>query len=438
MKHIYTEKPVTPFGGFIQLKKLLDKSKILEKIEEIGLPSSTSNNSIKSIDIVNSFFVSIWIGCFKFSHTAVVRLDAVLKEVFGWERVPSGTTYTRFFQKFTNNFNRDFFVKFNGWFFNQIRFDNFTLDVDSSVITRYGNQDGALKGYNPKKPGRNSHHPLFAFVSDLRMVANCWNRSGNTSSSNNCIQFLEETFEILKGKKVGLFRADSGFCTPAILSFLELKKIPYVMSCKLYAHLQWLIYNINKWNNIGVGLWITESMYKQAGWDKEKRVIIIRMDTEVKSKTTGKYLKSLFKKLDKEKVYKKTYHVFVTNQDLPAVEIWEQYKRRADAENRIKELKEDFGVGGFSMNNFWATEAAMRFCTIAYNIMGLYKQVTSQTQPSPTLRTLTFNCFAVGSWVVKNGTNKVLKMSVPLKKRQWFDGLFSKIENKKFPISLTG
>lgn len=43
-------------------------------------------------------------------------------------------------------------------------FDNFILDLDSIVITRYGEQEGAKKGYNPNKRGRLSHHPLIAFV----------------------------------------------------------------------------------------------------------------------------------------------------------------------------------------------------------------------------------------------------------------------------------
>ena len=29
--------------------------------------------------------------------------------------------------------------------------------------------------------GRNSHHPLIAFISQTKMVANAWMRSGNTS-----------------------------------------------------------------------------------------------------------------------------------------------------------------------------------------------------------------------------------------------------------------
>jgi hypothetical protein len=177
MHHEYTDKMVTPWGGMKEMKELINKSGIREKMSEFGLPEGKSNNSIAALDIVESFWVSIWIGCYRFSHTAVVRLDEVLRQIFGWKRVASGTTFGRFFKKFTPSLSHEFFPSLFSWWFKQLKFDNYTLDVDSSVITRYGNQEGK-RGYNPNKRGRNSHHPLFAFVSDLRMVANCWLRSG--------------------------------------------------------------------------------------------------------------------------------------------------------------------------------------------------------------------------------------------------------------------
>lgn len=66
-----------------------------------------------------------------------------------------------------------------------------TLDVDSSVITRYGSQQGLARGYNPGKPGRGSHHPLLAFVAEPGMVANAWLRPGNTRASSSVEYFLE-------------------------------------------------------------------------------------------------------------------------------------------------------------------------------------------------------------------------------------------------------
>ena len=63
---------------------------------------------------------------------------------------------------------------------NNINFNDFTLDFDSIVITRYGKQEGAKRGYNPNKRGRLSHHPHIAFVNDVRLNANMWLCSGDS------------------------------------------------------------------------------------------------------------------------------------------------------------------------------------------------------------------------------------------------------------------
>ena len=71
-----------------------------------------------------------------------------------------------------------------------IKEDN--LNFDSSVFTRYGNQEGAKRGYNPKERGRPSHHPLLAFLGSGYIV-NLWNRSGNTGAGQGIIDFFNQT-----------------------------------------------------------------------------------------------------------------------------------------------------------------------------------------------------------------------------------------------------
>jgi hypothetical protein len=100
---------------------------------------------------------------------------------------------------------------FYRWIFENLHFDNYTLDCDSSIRTRYGNQEGARKGYHPHKPGRHSHHPIMAFVAETKLVANFWLRSGNSSASDNFLSFLSDTLDNLQGKNISLLRLDSGF-----------------------------------------------------------------------------------------------------------------------------------------------------------------------------------------------------------------------------------
>ncbi|MBK9718474.1 MAG: transposase [Saprospiraceae bacterium] len=91
-------------------------------------------------------------------------------------------------------------------------------------------------------------------------------------------------------------------------------------------------------------------------------MIIIRQYVPTRPKATGRTL-SLFKD---EGIYRKyRYSCFITNLNLPAEQIWTLYRQRADAENRIKELKYDFGSSSFNVNGFYATEAALNFVMIA-------------------------------------------------------------------------
>ncbi len=123
-----------------------DKTGISKKLAELGLPEGNSNNRIDAVSIIESFWVGIWIGRFRFSRTAVVRVDEVLHQIFGWKRVALGTTFGRFFKKFTPSMNHRIFIEFYTWFFEQLQFDIYTLDMDSSVIARYGEQEGSKNG----------------------------------------------------------------------------------------------------------------------------------------------------------------------------------------------------------------------------------------------------------------------------------------------------
>ena len=220
------------------MKRFIDQTGIREHLKSLDLPHPGSNRGYAPEHIVESFWLSIWTGASRYVHCDWLRYDKVLQSIFQWNEMPSQSTYSRFFRKFSQKRNTELFPALQRWFFDQIGVDNLTVDFDSTVLTRYGEQEGSVKGYNPNKRGRNSHHPLMAFVGQTRMVANAWLRPGNTADSSSCKSFMQETFkEALKGKKVGLVRADSGFYTEELLSYLEEEEHNYIMavSCLLYT-----------------------------------------------------------------------------------------------------------------------------------------------------------------------------------------------------------
>jgi hypothetical protein len=430
----FVDKEITPFGGLAVLKQMLDKMQLKEILSNLPLPEQGSNRSYNPVDMIISFMLSVWCGANRFSHTEITRYDNTLKNIFELTQVPSGSTFTRFFKRFSYSSNDAIFRDIYSWFFSNIQFDNYTLDFDSSVVTRYGFQEGAAKGYNPKKPGRKSHHPIMAFIDDCNMIANFWLRPGNTSSANNFLSFLEDTLSKLSGKKVGLIRADSGFYSKSIFEYLEERNLNYVISAKFHTAMKRTIANTTKpWLRLSEGVEINDTFYKSNDWEKPRRIVIIRQNIAKRPNATGKQI-SLFGELIDHGDYR--YSCFITNLNLPAATVWRLYRGRANAENRIKELKYDFGFDSFNLSEFYATEAALGFVMLAYNIMSLFKHAIINAGKSSMMATLRYKLFNISAYITKEGNSRILKLALISKRRQWLLGLWDNSKQFVLPYSI--
>jgi hypothetical protein len=111
------------------------------------------------------------------------------------------------------------------------------------------------------------------------------------------------------------------------------------------------------------------------------------------------------------------------------------YRGRGDAENRIKELKYDFGFDSFNLNGFFPTEAALIFAMIAYNLMSLFRTFVLQEKTQKTLTTLRYRTFAIGAYFEKQNDKLVLKIALNKKRRNWLTGLWNYKMNYPFEIS---
>jgi hypothetical protein len=434
LKIEFTDKDITPWGGMILMREIIKRTGINQVLHDIGLPSQRSNRGYDPIQLINTFWVAIWSGANRFEHLEVTRHDHVIQTMFGFNKMAGHKAFQRYFKKFGQADNQRIFTSLFSWFYNQIQFDTYTLDVDSTVMTRYGDQQGAKRGYNPRKPGRMSHHPLIAFISDIRMAVNFWLRSGNTHTMNNIYGFLEDTFERLNGKKIGLFRADSGFYDGKILKYLETKDMSYIIAAKLYRPLKLRMAQKRIYVRLADGIEISEMFYKSPGWDKERRFIIVRQEISKRPKATGKQLK-LFGEPEMYRNYR--YSLYVTNLSLSARLVWGLYRERADAENRIKELKDDFGMDSFNVHDFFATEAALNFVIMAYNLMSLFRQAVLNTPTDHRLKTLRYKLFGIGSYMTQHGNRRILKLALAMKRRGWFMGLWEKTADFNWPVVLS-
>ena len=401
----FTSREVSAWGGLALLKRMLDGLDFKDAMQSWGLPQPGSNRGYAPEQLIEQMIVSIWCGAARFVHADITRLDATLLRLFGWGKAAGHKAIVRLFQRFDQASATRVQMSSYQWLFNKLGLACVTLDVDSSVLTRWGSQiEGGAKGYNPKRHGRASHHPLLAFCADWRLVANFWLRPGNTSSSNN------------------------------VLAFLKGRKINHIISARLTQALQQAIVDRCQWQDVAPGLQVSELRYQPHGWQEHQRLVVIRQ--HMQRKTGGVPGKTLSLFADDPDLQGWRYGAMLTDMSLPAIEVWNLYRGRADCENRIKELKADFGLDSFVLRDFWATEAALGVSMLAYNLMSVFRHTVMRQRVHHTLATLHHKVLAVGAFWENPRVNPgkpALRLAVARQRRRWFEGLWA---NAGEPVAL--
>lgn len=421
----FTDKQFTAWGGMRVFEEMLRRLGWEQALSRAPLPQPGSNRGIDPVLMVQSFLVTIWTGGGRFAHTALVRFDEALRCIFGLSHVASVSTFTRFFRRFGPEELQGVFNHLAQWLWERVKAGNWTVDLDSSVLTRYGNQEGCQLGYNPWHRGKKSHHPLMAFAAECRMVITAWLRPGNTNDCNNVEHFFREVLAVLgKRHRIGLLRCDCGFCIGGFLDLLESEGINYIMPARLLSTVKKKINALKDWVEIDDSKAVAEFLYQADGWSKARRVVVVRHRIQDRQ---GRAL---------IEVPGYTYSVYVTNLTLPALQVRALYQGRADSENRIKELLQDFAISGFVSHKFWATEAAFRLACCGYNLMSLFRQMLLGAASKHTLGTLRTQCFAIGASLGRAAHQRLLRVGLPRPRRSWFRGLFASLKKLKAPYEL--
>lgn len=398
-----TARAVTPFGGLAVMVEFWRELGLFEAVRERLPFAYRSPNAIGAAEILVSFWLSVCAGARRFAHVNLLRGDVALRDLLGWPRLPGDDATRAFFGRFGWKEVEAFFPALTQWLLERVPMQAATLDLDSTVFERFGRQEGARKGYHPRKPGRLSHHPLLAALAEPMFILHGWLRSGNTTAGRGVVAFLTEALALLPaGWSVRAVRADSGFFDGKLLEFLEQRKLPYIVVARLTASLKRAAAGLRDWREIDRCLAVAEFSEQLLGWSRARRFVVVRERVREGRAAVGRKL------LD---VPGYTYRVFVTSSTAAPEVIWRDYNQRATLEQRIDELKADLGADDFCRREFYATEAAFRAVLVLFNLLSLWQRAArpNQTYRRPaTLRTEVFLCGAIAG---RSGRTPVLHLS---------------------------
>lgn len=417
----FTNKPITAWGGLgCLVGKFLEQIDFRSWVESRFPIQESSNNAQGIYEKVLAQFLTVLVGGSRFDHLSWWGHGVeAIRKVFGVEWLPkASSTLTRFWSKMDSarqgeqmgNCTRQFArqrVHLEG-----IEEDN--LNLDSSVLTRYGQQEGARKGYHPKKPGRPSHHPLLAFLGS-GYVINLWNRRGDCHTAHRVVAFFRQTIETLSSTfRVKRVLCDSGFYGIDFIEYLEGESYSYIMAAPMWPVLQQQVYKVSQWRKIEAGIEVGEFHFAHADakWTGPRRYVVVRQEVRKRPRAAGKQ-PSLFKELEDWKEYR--FSLMITNDVDSAPEtIWREYRPRANDENLLKDLKEGYGFAAFSLRSFWATEAVMRMNALVFHNLVHYlnRNILNVRKAQPQLKTLRSKYLILPAQLGNSAGSYVLRLAV--------------------------
>jgi hypothetical protein len=281
--------------------------------------------------------------------------------------------------------------------------------MDSSVRGVYGTQEGSAKGFNSKKKGQRSYHPLLCFIAENRECLHNWFRTGSAYSANGSVDFMNECFAKLPKRVWKVFvRADSAFFDGALLDLLQSRSCEYLIKVNLRGLTTLL--EKQSWHKIAnrPGYESSKFEYKCSGWSRSRTFVAVRKLTEVKIEEDV---------LFESKKYEYDYFCYVSNLNISPWATHKKYGQRATSENWIEWCKNQMSSGSILTQEFWANSAIFQSSILAYNLlvwmMWLNNEDGFNEEPN-TIRMCLINVPArlmTGSrqWIVRLSKNYVYK-----------------------------
>jgi len=303
------------------------------------------------------------------------------------------------------------------------------FDIDSVVVTIYGKQEGARIGYNPKKHGRRSYHPLLCFESHFQEFWHGSLRPGNTASSTGVVPFIKTCLK--KAPKTVArsrirFRMDPGYYRSRTVRFLDSTGCGYVIAAKQYSTIKRRARTC-RFQSVGAG-WEAGEFREQVRWtwNKKHRFVVIRHPIPEDPEEARQ------PELFKDKKY--VYHVFITNLTMSPWRVYLFYRPRATIEKNIRELLYDYPMGKIPTDSWTSNVAFFQILLFAADIVHWFKRLCLPKEYlTTTLETIRTDFIVVPAKLVKKARRNIVRLPHDYHYQKEFLQAFQKICALRLP-----
>ena len=417
---------LSPFGGLLALIKFFDLVNF-HKIFDSAYQPTSREPKLGHYSMMVGILMLLFIGFNRIWHFVYIRLDAMLCGFLRVTRLPAASTFWRYVDNMGINQGKSLLnvmsiLRERVWQLCNFQFYQIRINIDTTVKTVYGQQQGARKGHNTKHRGKEGLRPILCFIEETREYLLGKLRKGTTVDGKEAAKFIASIRQHLPGCVQNvLLRADGEF-----LSWESVK-------AALDASFQFIIANRGCKPIFDANTWYrpfkrksfeyNSCIYQPGGWEQPCRFVVMRIPKDFKQSSNKQKQYVLFED------DKYTYRIFCTSLSGKAHKIIAEYDKRADVENLIGEAKRE-GLDMIPSTKFKNNYTFFQIVMLAYNIWRYMKMIARQsvsddrnkavTSPGSilkgimnnTVRIARLKLLFIAAKVVKDGNRDKIKYSI--------------------------
>jgi hypothetical protein len=376
------EAALTPLGQLPFFIDFLKTSGLFDAFVADCPLRYASPNAPKKRDVLGTAMLSMLAGHKRYAHIAALRCDAVLPELLGMKKVVSEDAVRRAFKAIDESEGAAWLRGHLQYCVEPLLAEPWILDVDTTIKPLYGHQEGAVLGYNPKKPGRPSHCYHTYSMAQTRLVLDVDVCCGDEHASKHAAPSLWALLDRLpRDCWPTLLRGDSGFGNEGVMREAEARGLPYLFKLRLTKNVVRMIEKLSRaqeWVYVGHGFQAKEGAVRLLGWSRERRVIVLRrrlngaVGLSYDDENGAPQLS--FADFDRGgEPYE--YAVLATSLAEETEAFGQLYRDRSDAENIFDEMKNQWGWGGFTTHDLARCRLAARLMALFYDWWNIFMRL---------------------------------------------------------------
>jgi hypothetical protein len=427
----FQETHLTHFGGMVLLQRFCNKLGLRRGLQRSIRLLRRNANYLHS-DLILALLYSIMAGLRRINKTEILQYNGTFLSLLGLPRFPDQSTLRRFLKQMPAQAIRQLVALHD-----QLRAKLFSLpkprttltfDLDSVVLTVYGHTQWARVGYNPKKRGRRSYHPLLCFEAHLQEFWHGSLRPGDAASSTGVVPFLKlcmgKVPKPIARSRLRV-RADSGFFGRRSVEFLDARGCGYAIVAREYPHIKSRARGCH-FQALGHGWEVAEFRYQPLRWEKPHRFVVVRRP--IPPDPVEAQQLTLFK----DRKY--AYHVLVTNLTAHPWRVWQFYAKRATIEKIIRELLYDYPLGKIPTDDWTANVAFFQILLFAYNLVHWFKRLCLPKEYLyATLDTIRTDFLVLPAKLTKEGSKNLLVLPHDYHYQKEFTNALKTIDRLRLP-----